>query len=298
MGVEEEGRLVWVGGEGSPSSPEAARIRATDHAYVFGSGLYETVRTYHARPFALPEHLERLRRGASQLNFGPLPLADMENALRELAARRAPAESCLRLALSPGTQFPGWNTPLEGPIRWTAFAGPLAPFAPAVYERGVRCILASRPRWNPGGFVPAVKFASNADIRLAKKETEEAGAFEALLLNPGGQLAEASSSNVFLVIEKGVVTPHLAAGILDGVTRSFVLKLAGAAGLATEERAVSPGELDRAEEVFLTSTLKEVVPVVRIGGRTIGTGAPGIITDRLLGLYQELALESTRGDAA
>lgn len=291
-----EERWVWVGGTGGPVAGAEARIPATDLAYLYGGGLYETLRTYHARPFAPAEHLDRLRRGAERAGFPPLPLAEMELALRKLAARRAPDESYLRLAVSPGAQFPGAVPYQEGPTAWVAYAGPLAPHNAAAYERGVSCIISRRPRWNPGGFIPAVKFASNAEIRLAKREADEAGAYEALLLNPAGFLAEGASSNVFLVKDKRLVTPDLGSGILDGVTRFFVLGLAAKAGVEAEERPVLPAELDAADEAFLASTLKEVIPVVSIGGRPVGRGAPGLITDRLLGLYQELALESTRGD--
>jgi branched-chain amino acid aminotransferase len=289
-------RWVWVGGENAPVRPREAGIAATDHAYLYGSGLYETLRTYHARPFGLDEHLDRLEAGAMRMGYGALPRESMAGALRELAVLREPEESSLRLALSPGTQFPGWNEPLEGPVRWCAYAGPLPPYAAPVHERGVRCIVASRPRWNPGGFVPAVKFSGNPDLWLAKKEADAAGAYEALLLNPEGRLAEATSSNVFLVKGKVVVTPDLSSGILDGLTRSFLLGLCPAAGVRAEERPVSREDLFEADEVFLASTLKEVAPVVQIDGKSIGTGSPGLITDRLLGLYQEFALESTRGD--
>ena len=288
------GRWVWVGGEQEPTPPGAARIPATEHAYLYGSGLYETLRTYHAKPFALDEHLKRLAEGMAAMAWGPPPLGEMANAMRALADRRAPEESYLRLAVGPGLQFPGWNEPLEGPVRWCAYAGPLPPYVAAAYERGVRCVMASRPRWNPGGFIPAAKFAGNPDLWLAKREATAAGAYEALLLNPAGQLAEGSSSNIFLVKDKRIVTPDLASGILDGVTRSVVLALAPKAGLEAENRPVAPGELFEAQEVFLTSTLKEVVPVVSVDGRPVGEGAPGVITDRMLGLLQEYALERTK----
>ena len=290
----DEGRWVWVGGERSPTAPDKARIPATEHAYLYGSGLYETLRTYHARPFALEEHLKRLAEGMAAMEWGQAPLGEMATAMRVLAERRAPEESYLRLAVGPGLQFPGWNEPLEGPVRWCAYAGPLPPYMAAVYERGVRCVMASRPRWNPGGFIPAAKFAGNPDLWLAKREATAAGAYEALLLNPAGQLAEGSSSNVFLVRDKRIVTPDLASGILDGVTRCVVLALASKAGLEAEERPVAQGELFEAQEVFLTSTLKEVVPVVGVDGRPVSEGAPGVITDRMLGLLQEYALERTK----
>jgi branched-chain amino acid aminotransferase len=292
----EADRWVWIGGEAEPMAPEEARIEATDYGYLYGSAIYETLRTYHSRPFALGDHLDRLARGAERAGFGTLPLAAMERAMKDLASRRSPEESYLRLTVSPGAQFPGWSRPPEGPVRWTAFAGPLAPHVAAVYERGVRCVVASRPRWNPGGFIPAVKFAANPELRLARLEAEEAGAYEAILMNTEGFVAECSSSNLFIVMERRVVTPDLGSGILDGVTRQTVLHLTERAGLPAQERSVTLAELLAADEVFLASTLKEIVPVVAVDDRTIGNGAPGLITDRLLGLFQEHALNATRGE--
>jgi len=293
--MDSDSRWIWMGGSSSPVPQSQAKVAATDLAYLYGSGLYETLRTYHCRPFALKEHLLRLQAGAARAFFPSLPVDEIADALNALAAMRAPRESYLRLAVSPGAQFPGTPWAPEGPAAWTAYGGPLPPYNSAVHERGVRCVLSSRPRWNPAGFIPAVKFASNAEIRMAKRETEEAGAYEALLLNPAGFLAEGSSSNVFFVTDKKVITPDLASGILDGVTRSLILKLAPEARLVAEERPVLPLELYEADEVFLASTLKEVVPVVKIGDVAISEGRPGLITDRLLGLFQEYALESTRG---
>jgi branched-chain amino acid aminotransferase len=291
----DDGRWVWVGGEREPGAPAEARIPATEHAYLYGSGLYETLRTYRARPFALEEHLDRLTEGMAAMEWGQPPLGEMTTAMWALAERRAPAESYLRLAVGPGLQFPGWNEPLEGPVRWCAYAGPLPPHLAAAQKKGVHCVMASRPRWNPGGFIPAAKFSGNPDLWLAKKEATAAGAYEALLLNPEGQLAEGSSSNIFLVKEGRLVTPSLASGILDGVTRCMVLALAPKAGLETEDRAVAPGELFEAQEVFLTSTLKEVVPVVSVDGRPVGVGAPGVVAGRMLSLLRECAMERAEG---
>lgn len=276
-----------------PAPADGVTLSALDRGYVHGESVYETLRTYHARPFASEAHLDRLASGLSRLGVAAPPAAHLASALEGLARNRAPHESLLRVQVSAGLQFPG--APLRGPARWAAFAGPLPAHVSALYERGVRCALAPRPRWNPGGFVPAVKFAGNPDLALARAWAQAGGFFEALLLSPSGELAEGASTNVFLVRGRRVITPHLDSGILDGVTRSRVLALCPKAGLETEVRRVDPEELFTADEVFLTATTREVVPVVRIGERTIGHGEPGLITDRLLGLYQESALESTRG---
>lgn len=265
-----------------------------DIGYLYGESVYETLRTYHARPFSLVEHLARLGMGLSRLGIHSPSLADMEEKICELASLRAPQESLLRIQVSQGAGFPGASSG-DGSPRWTLFAGPLPPFVAAIYERGVRVALSARPRWNPGGYTPAVKFAANPELALAKAEARQAGAFESLLCSPAGELAEGASSNIFLVREKRVITPHLAAGILDGVTRARVLALCSRAGVEAIERRVEPAELFRADEVFLTATTKEVVPVVQVDGCTIGQGTPGAITDRLLGLYQEMAIEATRG---
>ncbi len=278
-----------------PHPAEEARVPALDAGYLAGESVYETLRTYHARPFALEDHLARLSSGLARLAAPSVDAEALASALRALARLRAPAESHLRVCASAGLR-PWGQGPAGGACRWTALAGPLPPHLCAAYERGVGCILASRPRWNPSGYVPAVKFNGNPELALARDEAAAAGAYEALLLSPGGDLAEGASTNVFLAFGRTVVTPHLATGILDGVTRGRVLALCPRAGLAAEERRVDPRELFAADEVFLTSTTREVVPVVSVDGRPVGRGEPGLLADRLLGLYQEAALEATSGD--
>lgn len=290
--MTEGGAWVWVSGEGAPRPAAEAVVSALDGAYLHGEAIYETLRTYHARPFSLGAHFSRLLRGAGLWGFPPVEVEAIERAVRALAELRSPEESALRVTLSRGPLRPWVHGDAGSSLFWTVYAAPLPPQVQAFYERGVRCILASRVRWNPGGFVPAVKFAGNPDISLAKREAAASGAYEAILLSPSGLVAEGSSSNVFLVKERRLVTPSLASGILDGVTRATVLRLAASAGLPAEERDVAPWELLQAEECFLTSTLKEVVPVVRLGERPVGTGEPGRITDRLLGAYQEFCLEA------
>jgi len=284
---------AWTSQTREPLPAEEAGVSLLDRGYLFGDALYETLRTYHSRVFALDGHLRRLEAGARRIGYPPVPLEAIAHALRTLAEKRAPEESSLRINISRGLTHPGTSSASKGGPRWAAYCGPLPPHVSACYERGVACILSGRPRWNPGGFVPAVKFACNQELALAKEEAEREGAFEALLTTPWGLLAEGASSTVFLVLGRRLVTPDLSAGILDGLTRDCIIRLAEREGIPAEEREVSPGELLEAEEVFIASTLKEVIPVVRIGDRTVGRGEPGLITDRLLGLYQTHAIEAT-----
>ncbi len=278
-----------------PVPAEVLRISPLDRGYFAGESVYETLRTYHTRPLAPGDHLRRLWRGLERAGM-PLPnREDLESAIRSLAKVRVPEESYLRVNVSAGLMTPGQTSAREPRACWVAFSAPLPPHVAAVYERGVRCVLSSRPRFNPGGFVPAVKFSFNPEIVLARAEAARSGAYEAILFSPEGFLAEASSSNVFLVFGKRVVTPDLATGILDGVTRARILSLCPKAGLEIEERRVEAEELFEADELFLTGTTREVVPVVHLQDHLVGRGEPGIVTDRLLGLFQEMALESTSG---
>jgi len=289
-------RRTWVctSYRPEPHPADEGTVSCLDRGYVYGDAVYETLRTYRSRIFGLDEHLARLASGASRIGYTEPPLQDLRKALQALAALRAPEESYLRITLSRGTQFPGWGCPCSEDSPWTIYSGPIPPYVAAWYERGVSCTISSRRRANPGGFIPAVKFACNQELDLAKREADARGAYEALLRNPAGDLAEGTSSNVFLVSRDRLITPSLESGILDGVTRHHILRIAEADGLSVEDRTVPMKELDEADEVFIASTLKEIIPVVRIDGRPVGQERPGMITDRLLGLYQTHAIDATR----
>ncbi len=280
---------------GEPIPAEKAGISPLDRGFFSGESIYETLRTYHSRPFALDDHLKRLVRGVERFGLPAIEAGRLREALIALAKVRAPEESYLRVSVSAGLMSPGEPFARQPRSTWVAFSGPIPPHVAAVYERGVRCVVSRHGRWNPGGFVPAVKFSFNAEIILARSEAVERGAYEAILLSPEGFVAEASSSNIFIVVGKKVVTPDLATGILDGVTRAKVIALCPKAGVEVEERRVMISELWEADELFLTGTTREVVPVVRVDDTSIGHGDPGLVTDRLLGLFQEMALESTLG---
>jgi len=294
--MRDEQSWTWAQGAPEPLPGRGAKVSALDLGYLTGTSLYETLRTYGARPFSLKAHLDRLEAGALRLGYPAPPREKLAAALRRLAFLRAPAESCLRFVFSPGERFPLWEAQAPSEGRWTAYASPLPPFPPSHYERGVHCIVSRFRRTPAGGFSPAVKVNGSPDLILARREAEARGAFEAILLNGEGWLAEGASSALFLVLKGRLVTPPISAGILDSVTRSLVLALASRAGLPCAERPLRPEEAYEAEEAFLASTLKEIMPVVQIEGRAIGEGRPGPITHRLLRMYRELTADDTTGD--
>ena len=294
--MRDEKSWAWVQGDREPLPVREGKVSALDLGYLTGTSLYETLRTYGARPFSLKAHLDRLEAGALRMGYPAPPREELAAALCRLASLRAPAESCLRVVLSPGERFPLWEAQAPAGARWTAYASPPPPFPPSLYERGVRCIVSRFRRTPAGGFHPAVKVNGSPDLILARREAEARGAFEALLLNGDGWLAEGASSSLFLVLEGRLATPPISAGILDSVTRSLVLALASRAGLPCAERPLRPEATHEAEEAFLASTLKEIMPVVQIEESTIGGGLPGPIADRLLRLYRELTANDTTGD--
>ena len=294
--MRDEQSWTWVQGDREPLPVQEGKVSALDLGYLTGTSLYETLRTYGARPFSLKAHLDRLEAGALRMGYPAPPREELAAALRRLASLRAPAESCLRVVFSPGQRFPLWEAQAPVGASWTAYASPLPPFSPSLYVRGVHCIFSRFRRAPAGGFHPAVKVNGSPDLILARREAEARGAFEAILLNGEGWLAEGASSALFLVLKGQLVTPPIAAGILDSVTRSLVLVLASRAGLPCAERPLRPEEVHEAEEAFLASTLKEIMPVVQIEGRAIGAGLPGPITERLLRLYRELTANDTTGD--
>jgi branched-chain amino acid aminotransferase len=274
---------------------EEARVSVLDNGFAFGDSVYETLRTYEGRPFALGRHLARLRRSAGRLAI-PLPLSDAElgQRLAALLERAANRESYIRLILSRGQGDLSYRFErIAGPTIVMA-AKPLQPFPASHHQEGVAVALASVRRNSPRALDPAIKSSNLLNNILATLEAQQRGAFEALLLNERDELAEGAGSNVFLVSGGACLTPPLSAGLLPGITREIVLELAPGAGVALREETLREPDLRAAEEAFLTSTLKEVTPIASIDGRPVGDGRPGPLTRRLQAAYSDFV---SRGGA-
>jgi len=279
-----------------------AAISVFDRGFLSGDQVYEVVRTYGLAPFALPEHLARLQRSADRIGL-PLPWepARLEAALRQTveasrggdladpaAAPWNRGERSVRLVITRGAaeEARGYGV-VPGP-RVILAATPLCGPPEAAYREGVACILvrARVARSDPGA-----KTGGHLAEALAARDAAAAAAHEALLLDAAGQVTEGASSNLFLVAGGRLATPPLAAGILPGVTRGLVLALARAAGLEVEERPLGPGDLRAAQELFLTSTSREILPVSRLDGAPVGGGGVGPVTARLHALFRAQATE-------
>ena len=277
-----------VNGEISPA--EQARISVLDNGFTFGDGVYETLRTYGGRQFHLDRHLGRLRGSAGMLGIA-IPKDDgaLASDLDRLLERAANPESYIRIIVSRGVGEISYRFDrVKGPTVVMA-ARAYEPFPDAQYRDGIAAIISSLRRNSPRALDPAMKSCNLINNILAVREAQAKGAGEPIMLNEAGEVAEGASSNVFLVERGTLVTPPLEAGILPGVTRELVLEIARAEGIPVREETVDVERLLGADEAFITSTLKEVMPVSSIDGRKIGKGKAGPLTARLLEAYRRHA---------
>ena len=274
--------------DGRVGSPEEVTLKVTDNGFVFGDSAYETLRTYGGRPFELDRHLRRLRRSIGLLGF-ELPASDDEIRARIDACLSfaSNAESYLRVIVSRGVGDMSYRFERIPAPTIAMYVKPLEPQSEAMYEKGVAAILATLRRNPIEALNPAIKASNLLNNALATREAYAKGAFEAILLNTRGEVAEAAGSNVFIVKKGLLSTPPLSCGLLEGITREITLEIAKATGVPHEERVLYPEDLRSADELFITSSLKELAPVVTLDGAPVGEGIPGPVTKGLLKAYRD-----------
>ncbi len=271
-------RLVLIDGVSTPS--ERAQISVYDRGFLYGDSVFETIRTYGGRLFALAEHIDRLARSASSVGI-QLPVSTEQLAEETLRAVREAgnAESYARVMITRGSGPVDLDTAsAEQPLR-VVMVQPLTT-PPAEYYRDgilVRCIETVRASDAAGSAKLGNYLASALALRLAR----DAGAAEALVVNRDGLVVEGPTSNVFLVQQGTIVTPPLEIGVLPGITRAIVIELAGELGLAVDFAAYPAEQVVESDEIFLTSSIREVIPVVQVDDTVIGDGKPGRITGLL-----------------
>ena len=285
------GFFASVNGEVRPAAE--ARVSVLDTGFTFGDSVYETLRTYGGRPFHLDRHLARMRSSARRLGL-PLPAEGaFARDIEAVLARAGNPESYIRLMVSRGVGDVSYHFDrVVGPTR-VVIVKPYAPLPERAYAEGVAVIISSVRRNSPRALDPAIKSGNLINNILAVQEAQAAGALEPILLNDAGDVAEGASANVFMVKGGAVLTPPLDAGILAGVTRALMLEIGPSLGLAMREETLRAADLRAADEVFITSTLKEAVPVRAIDGQPVGTGRPGPVTLRLLQAYRNYAARGT-----
>jgi branched-chain amino acid aminotransferase len=276
--------------DGRICAPEEAKISVFDRGFLYGDSVYETIGTAYGKLFATRDHLDRLVRSAERIGLRVPPRPDIERAISETVAAAGNPESRVRVMLTRGVGKLDLDPASANDTQLIVIVFPLGAPTPEMYEKGVAVAIVSVARNSPRAIDPAVKSGNYLNNVLALGEARRrSGAYEAILCATDGSVAEGSSSNVFAIKGGEVRTPAPEIGLLDGITRAKVIGLCRANGIPFVEQRILPDELRGADEVFITSATRGVLPVTRIDERPVGAGVPGPVTRRLVQLYDDLA---------
>ena len=274
---------------------ETAAIPVLDHGFMYGEGVYEVLRTYGGEPFLYEPHVARLRRSAAAIHLDlPFDDATLRSWVdRTSAAAALEGDTYIRILTTRGIGDLSYDVRATPAPSIVIVVKPLAPPDPRLRDDGITIALVPILRNHPGSVNPMIKSNNLLNNALAMQEAHRRGAEEALMCNYRGELSECSQSNIFLIKDGVALTPPSKAGLLEGITRAFLFEVGQDVGVTVEEAALMPADLETAEEIFITSTTREISPVVRIDDRVIGSGKPGELTLRLWDAYHRRALEMT-----
>jgi branched-chain amino acid aminotransferase len=283
-------RQVYINGKFVPQ--EEAKVSVFDHGLLYGDGVFEGLRSYGGRVFRLEEHVRRLYESAKAIWLEiPLPPGEMCEAVKDAVRVNTIDDGYVRLVVTRGAGTLGLDPNRCSNPQVIIIADAISLYPRELYEKGLEIVTVSVQRTHPAALNPRIKSLNYLNNILAKIEGLQAGCIEALMLNHKGEVAECTGDNIFLVRGHVLYTPPLDAGILAGVTRSAVIELAREAGIEVREAPVTKHDVYIADECFLTGTAAEVVPVVKVDSRTIGTGKPGPVTRDLEKRFKKLTQE-------
>lgn len=277
---------VYISGDIVP--PEQARISVFDRGFLYGDSVYETLRVYRGRPFAFDAHLQRLVESGERVGFVlPWDREHVRAAVHQTLAAAELPDAYLRIIATRGSGELGLDPNLALDPQLLVLVLNLPALPAELYDKGRRAWLVSVTRNLVGALDPRAKTGNYMNSVLALGEARRHRADDAIMLDHAGRVAEASSANVFAWIDGRWCTPPLEVGILSGITRRTVLALCGEVGIPAEERVLWPADLQRASEMFLCSSVREIVPVVALGDVAVGEGVVGPQTRRLHALYRD-----------
>jgi branched-chain amino acid aminotransferase len=281
---------------GTITSADQAVVPVYDHGFVYGEGVYETLRTYNRVPFLYDRHIRRLRQSAQHLALD-VPFDDgtlLEWIQKTMDAAGEMREAYIRVLLTRGVGELTYDIQATPTPSLVIIVKPLDDAGDRIARDGIRISLVDVLRNHPRSVNPIIKSNNLLNNALAMQEAYRRGGEEALMCNYRGELSECAQSNFFLVRGGAAVTPKSAAGLLEGITRAFLFEVGHDVGVTVRDETLYPKDLDTADEAFITSTTRELSPVVRIDDRPIGSGRPGPITLKLLEGYRRRADELTR----
>lgn len=289
---------VYVNGIIKPAAE--AVVPVYDHGFLYGEGVYETLRTYNRVPFLYDRHMARLRASAGRIHLD-VPFGDAELAGwidRTVDAAGEMDQAYIRILFTRGVGELNYD-PKSTPTPTTVIiVKPLEAPAARVFEQGINICLVDIVRNHPGTVNPLIKANNLLNNALAMQEANRRGGEEGLMCNYRGELSECSQANFFMVRGGTVLTPRSEAGLLEGITRAFLFEVGKDIGIDVQEATLHPADLETADEAFITSTTRELSPVTKIDGRPVGDGAVGPITERMLNAYRKRAQAMTSGATA
>ena len=270
-----------------------AMVSVFDHGLLYGDGVFEGIRAYNGRVFKLTEHVARLFYSAKAILLKvPLSHKAICKAVCEACRRNKIRDGYIRLVVTRGVGTLGLDPNRCSNPQVIIIADKIQLYPKAFYEEGLNIVTVPTTRNHTNAVNPAIKSLNYLNNILAKIEATNAGCVEAIMLNHEGFVAECTGDNVFMIKDDKMYTPPLAAGALHGITREVAVDLAEANGVKVSEPNLTRYDLYNADEVFITGTAAEVVPVVKIDGRQIGRGKPGKLTKKLMKAYQHLTNSS------
>ena len=271
---------------GTLFAKEDAKVSVYDHGLLYGDGVFEGLRTYNGKVFRLEEHLDRLYKSANAIWLEiPISQDEMAAAIQKTLDANDLRDAYIRLVITRGAGTLGLDPNRTSNPQVIIIVDSISLYPAEFYQKGLEIVTASTIRNHPAALSARIKSLNYLNNILAKIEGLRAGCVEALMLNHKGEVAECTGDNIFLVREGDVYTPPLDAGILDGVTRRAVIALAREDGLVVHESPLTRYDVYACDECFLTGSAAEVIPVVKIDGRKIGDGTPGLVTRDLMNRF-------------
>ncbi|MDH5795246.1 MAG: branched-chain-amino-acid transaminase [Candidatus Bathyarchaeota archaeon] len=287
--------MIYIDGQFYPKSE--AKISVYDHGLLYGDGVFEGIRAYGGSVFKLDEHMKRLYSSARAIKLKiPLTRKKLTEAVVETIRKNKLKTCYIRLVVTRGVGALGVDPAKCARASVIIIAQPLeALHGGRSKERGVSAVIVSTRRDIPSGTTHEIKSLNYLNSVLAKLEAHQAGADEAILLDSRGFVSEATVANLFVVKDGVVVTPPPTAGILSGITRMETMKLVNRLGFKLVERDITPFELINADEIFLTGTAAEIVPVVRLNGVKMGNGKPGPVSKKIIQEFHKLTRDPRNG---
>ncbi len=293
---------VFVNVNGKVADGASAAISVFDHGFLYGEGVYETIRTYNGEPFLFDRHMQRLRASAAMIMLD-VPLSDAEYSRRSVETMAAAglgtqgdgsfAEAYIRILHTRGIGDLSYDPAATPTPSVVVIVKPLPVPADEQFRNGVKVCMVDIIRNHPRSVSPLIKSNNLLNNALCMQEALRKGGVEGVFRNYRGELSECSQSNLFMIRGGVVRTPPLEAGLLAGITRGFVFELGATLGISVEEAVLRDDDLFGADEAFFTSTTKELMPIVQVDDRSIGTGRPGDITHRLLAEFRRRANDMT-----